>query len=126
MSDWVISSVDQATMHGWAQAMGFWANGAPVWQGDLPDASGQYFLNEVGITYATTGNMVDDGMGNHVPEIAAQPGWWARLRLNGNDPFAAGLLDIPEGVTVYPPVKYLADGVTIDPNYTQPPIGVIA
>lgn len=111
MSDWVISAADEATMHGWAQAMGFWADGAPVWQGELPDGSGDYFLNEVGTVY-TAG--------------VAQSGWWARLRLNGNDPFADGTLTIPQGITIYPPVKFLADGVTIDTTYVQPAIGVIA
>ena len=122
MSDWVISTVDQTTMRGLMQVMGYWCPShsgfdgntipeGPVFSGELPDNSGDYYLNEVGITY----------IGNTV-----QLGWWARLRLNGNDPFALGMLQIPNGVTIYPPIKLLSDGITVDPSYTQPLIGQIA
>lgn len=114
MSDFVFDSTDQPTLYALAQTMGYWDASipGPVWQGNLPDNSGQYFLNEVGIIYSANG--------------APQAGYWSRLRLNGNNPFADGALQIPTAVTVYPPFKYLADGVTIDMTYTQPSIGIIA
>lgn len=117
MTDWVFDSTDQTTLYDLAHTMGYWDidNNKPLWSGQLPDGSGDYFLNEVGLVYQAAGNTV-----------APIPGYWSRLRINGNDPFADGTLEVPTNIIIYPPVKYLADGVTPDPAYTQPPIGVIA
>jgi hypothetical protein len=116
LTDFVIDSTDAPTLQALAQAMGFWdaaANsgaGAFKTQGPIlgdPNPQASYFLNVVGT-------------------VAGQPGYWSRLRINGLNPFASGLLTVPVGLTVYPPEKFLADGVTLDPNYTQPAIGDIA
>lgn len=116
MTDFVINSTDAPTLQALAEAMGFWnaaANGgagAFITQGPVPgdpNPQASYFLNVVGA-------------------VDGQTGYWARLRINGLNPFASGLLAIPANVTIYPPVKFLADGVTPDPTYTQPAIGEIA
>ena len=112
MTDFVIDSTDAATLQALAQSMGFWdaTNAAFITQGSIPgdpNPMASYFLNVVGT-------------------VAGQPGYWSRLRINGLNPFASGLLTVPVGLTVYPPEKFLADGVTLDPNYTQPAIGDIA
>ena len=112
MADFVIQAPDATTLQALAQAMGFWdaTNSAFITQGPLPgdpNPQASYFLNVVGT-------------------VPGQTGYWARLRLNGLNPFADGLLTIPTSITIYPPVKYLADGVTPDPTYTQPAIGDIA
>jgi hypothetical protein len=112
MTDFVIDSTDAPTLQALAQSMGFWdaTNSAFITQGPVPgdpNPQASYFLNVVGA-------------------VDGQPGFWARLRINGLNPFASGLLTVPVGLTVYPPEKFLADGVTLDPNYTQPAIGDIA
>ncbi len=112
MTDFVIQAADAATLQALAQSMGFWdaKNAAVIAQGPIPgdpNPMASYFLNVVG-------------------SVPGQTGYWARLRINGDNPFASGLLAVPAGLTVYPPVQYLADGVTPDLNYTQPAIGDIA
>jgi hypothetical protein len=116
MSDFVIDSTDLPTLQAAAVAMGFWSAAASgfITQGPIPgdpNPMASYFLNIVGVVYV---------------EGVTQPGCWSRLRINGDNPFASGLIAIPGTLTVYPPVKYLSDGVTIDPSYTQPPWGMIA
>ena len=108
----MIQAPDAATLQALAEAMGFWdvTNAAFITQGPVPgdpNPQASYFLNVVGA-------------------IEGQPGYWTRLRINGLNPFASGLLAVPPNVTIYPPVKFLADGVTPDPTYTQPAIGEIA
>jgi hypothetical protein len=123
--DFVIDSTDLPTLEIAAQSLGFWTPGDPnatppdpgsfKTQGSIPgdtDPYSSYFLNIVGT--------INDSNGN------ALPGYWSRLRINGNNPFADGLLTLPTTLIVYPPVKYLADGVTIDTTYTQPSYGMIA
>ena len=112
MTDFVIDSTDAPTLQALAQGMGFWdaTNGSFITQGSVPgdpNPQASYFLNVVGA-------------------VAGQPGYWSRLRINGLNPFASGLLAVPTGVTIYLPVKFLVDGVTPDPDYTQPAIGEIA
>lgn len=128
MSDFVLSTPDQDTFYAVLQTLGYWdpVEDVPVNQGFLADGSGQYFLNEVGTVYAPTGNTIKDAFGDDVPEMVAEPGYWARLRLNGTSPYETGERAWPVEVTVYPPVQYLEDGVTPDPDYTQPAIGMIA
>jgi len=116
MTDFVLDFGTEASLDAACQELGFWnpetvqdgvsVPGSPRTTGELPGGGGAaYFLNIVG---------------------PAPTGYWARLRINGPSPFAGpDGLAIPAGVTVYPPVKYLADGVTPDPDYTQPEIGVI-
>ncbi len=117
--DFVIQSPDLATLQAAAQSMGFWdaASGAFVTQGRIPgddDPLSSYFLNVVG----------------GVPDA---PGVWARLRINGNNPFASGLLTVPATLTVYALVTpsdgsasfWSADGVTAAPAFVAN-IGVIA
>jgi len=108
MADYVIQAPDAATLQALAQSMGFWnaANGAFVTQGPLPgdpNPQASYFLNVVGA-------------------VPGQSGYWARLRINGLNPFASGALAVPPGLTIYPP--------TGDPSqpadYVQPAIGEIA
>jgi hypothetical protein len=112
LTDFVIDSTDAPTLQALAQSMGFWdaANATFITQGPIPgdpNPQASYFLNVVGV-------------------VDGQPGYWSRLRINGLNPFASGLLAVPAGVTIYPPVKFLADGVTPDPDYAQPAIGEIA
>jgi len=109
MSDFVLDfgTPDAAVLA--YQALGFWdaVNSVPITKGPLTGGQGASFFMEI---------------------FGAAPGigYGARLRLNGIDPFATGLFQIPAGVTVYPETKYLADGVTIDASYAQPPYGQIA
>jgi hypothetical protein len=68
-----------------------------------------------------------------VGEIPQASGYWARLRINGNNPFASGLLTIPPTPTVYSLVTptdgsalfWSSDGVTPAPGYVVG-AGVIA
>ena len=119
MVDFVVSAVDLPTLQDAAQALGFWdaTNNAFVAQGRIPgddDPLSSYFLNIVG----------------GIPDA---PGYWARLRLNGSNPFASGLLSIPSSLTVYSLVQHAdgsaafwtADGVTPAPIYVGG-VGVIA
>jgi hypothetical protein len=100
-------SPDIATLNAYAITLGppFWdpvAN-AIVVQGPLP-GGGEYFLN-----FALDPDM--------------PPGVWARLRINGENMFALGLLPMPPApIVVYPPTGTpgMPDG------YVQPPYGQIA
>ena len=109
MSDFVLDFGSPEAAEVAFKALGFWdsTNEAPITVGSLTGGGGaSFFLKVFGPA---------DGVG-----------YGARLRLNGVDPFVIGLLQIPPGVTVYPETKYLADGVTIDASYAQPPYGQIA
>ena len=118
MTDYVLDSGTQAALYVAAQQMGFWSAGTPgslITQGPVPgdpNPQASFFLNEKGVELDASGN--------------ALPGYWSRIRINGLDPFTSGVLTIPAGITIYPPVKYLADGVTVDTTYAQPPYAVIA
>jgi hypothetical protein len=122
LTDFVINSTDAPTLQAAAQAMGFWSTQANsgagdfIRQGHIPgdaDPLSSYFLNIVGA----------------VPGV---PGYWTRLRINGSNPFAAGLLTIPPTLTVYSLVEpadgsssfWSSDGVTPAPAVAS--IGVIA
>lgn len=54
--------------------------------------------------------------------MTAISGYWARIRVNNGRPIPA----VPPGFTLFEPVRYLADGLTPDPSYVQPPYGLIA
>lgn len=117
MVDFVISSTDPAAFQASALSLGFWSDGAIVTQGHIPgdpNPMASYFLNIVGA----------------IPDA---PGYWARLRVNGNSPFSSGLLAVPTSLTVYALVTpidgsasfWSADGVTPAPIYVGG-VGVIA
>jgi len=119
MSEFIINAADAPTLDTLAQGMGFWdsANNQIVTQGPVPgdtNPMASYFLNIVGL-------------------IPQAPGYWARLRINGLNPFASGLLAIPTGITIYSLVQptdgsaplWSVDGVTPAPDYVAG-IGVIA
>ena len=117
MVDFVINSGDLATLRSAAQSSGFWSGDAIATQGRIPgdnDPNASYFLNIVG-------------------EVADAPGVWARLRINGLNPFTSGILTIPPTLTVYSlmtptdgsPPFWTSDGVTPAPAYVAN-IGVIA
>jgi len=127
MADYLINAPDMATLNAYAATLGapFWDGQAIVPQGPLP-GGGEYFAN-FAQDMVPSGNTITDAFGNQVPEMVPLTGVWVRLRLNGENMFALGLLPMPPApIVVYPPVKYLADGVTVDTSYTQPPYGQIA
>ena len=112
MADFVIQAPDAPTLQALAQGMGFWdaTNSTFITQGPAPgdpNPQASYFLNVVGV-------------------VDGQTGYWARLRINGLNPFASGLLAVPAGITIYPEMEYEADGVTPVAGYAQPAEGVIA
>lgn len=129
MSDFLVDSTDLPTLIAAATAMGFYhAASAGVTAGFVaqgripgdPDPHASFFLNVVGQHFEPTGATTTDGMGNTVPVMAAVPGYWARLRINGLDPIARGLMTVPATLTVYKLVTPLdgsaaywsSDGVT--------------
>ena len=106
MSDFVCRADSQTIMQAAYAALGFWdaANSCPIINGPLPGGVGaSYFINEVGVVFEPTGATMADGFGNTVPVMAAIPGYWVRIRINGEDPFTSGSLTIPSTITVYPP-----------------------
>ena len=129
MADFVISAPDAATFAAAAAAMGFAdAQGNVITQGRIPgdtDSLASYFINIVGTVEQPTGATTTDANGNAVPVMAAVPGCWARLRINGDNPFARGLIAIPASLTVYSLVAlpdgsapfWSSDGVTKAPDY---------
>ena len=133
--DFVTCSADLTALQTDAQRLGFWNpaanNGAGdfITQGRIPgdsDPYASYFLNIVGVVNQPTGATTVDGMGNTVPVIAPIPGYWARLRINGDNPFRPGGFPIPPTLTVYAlvtptdgtPAFWSADGgATHAPSY---------
>jgi hypothetical protein len=137
MADYVLKLDTLAKVQTTCTALGIWkpavaASGdqpaqpaAPIQTGVLTKKHENYFFNYVGVVYEPTGATTTDAMGNDVPTMAAIPGYWVRVRYNGTVP-AALLANPPTGITIYPPLKYLADGITPDPDYVQPGYGQIA
>lgn len=128
MTDYVLKSPDEASFMQAAYALGYATADKDgkltlVPTGVTQDG-GNYFINMVGTVYEPTGATVKGGIDGQtdVPVMAAIPGHWSRIRVNNGRPIPA----VPPGFTLYPPVKYLADGVTPDPDYVQPPYGQIA
>jgi hypothetical protein len=125
-ADYVLKSPDRASFMQAAYGLGYATadkdgNLTLVPTGISADG-GNYFINEVGVVYEPAGATTTDAMGNKVPTMAPIPGYWVRIRVNNGRP----LPDVPQGFELFPPVRYLADGVTIDPDYVQPPYGFIA
>ena len=138
MADFILCAPNEAALVAAAVAMGFAdALGNIITQGRIPgdsDPHASYFLNVVGEVEQPTGETTTDAQGNSVPVMAVVPGWWARIRVNGLNPFASGLIAIPPSLTVYAlvtlpdgsPTYWSADGgVTPAPDYVAG-IGVIA
>jgi hypothetical protein len=109
-----------------AQVTGFAANGQMLTSGP------GWFLNYVGVQYAPTGQMVACE-GGECPEMAARPGVWARLRLDGPSSNFFNFLTTVQahGVTAYRQIAdpgqagalcWSSDGVTC---YSDQSIGLI-
>ena len=131
MADFLIDSTDLPTLQAAAQQMGFW-NPAPapgdfIRQGPIPgdpNPMASFFLNVVGVHYEPTGATTTDGNGNTVPVMGAVAGYWTRIRINGADPFKAGLIAVPATLTIYslfPPTDGSAPYWTKDGGVTQAP-----
>lgn len=126
MTDFVLSTASDADFRAAAAQLGFVdERGEIVGQGPLPDGSGTYFLTEPEVLMIPTGRMIESPMGGQVAEMVSDGKVYRGLRINGNNPFSAGL-PIPSQLTVYPMVKYMPDGVTPDPDYAPPNVGRIA
>lgn len=125
MTDYVLKSPDAASFLQAASALGYAtadkAGTLTLIPTGVTQDGGNYFINVVGVVYAPTGATVDGPMGKE-PVMAVVPGHWSRIRVNNGRP----LPNVPPGFELFPPVKYLADGVTPDPAYVQPPYGMIA
>ena len=116
MADFLIDSTDLPTLQAAAQQMGFW-NPAPapgdfIRQGMIPgdpNPMASFFLNIVGI---------------HSEAASPVAGYWARIRINGADPFKSGLIAIPPSLTVYSlfsPLDGSASYWSKDAGVTQAP-----
>lgn len=126
MTDFVLSAASDADFLAAAAKLGFVGpDGQIACQGPLPDGSGDYFMTEPQSLLVPTGRMIESKMGGQVAEMASDGKVYRGLRINGNNPFASGM-PIPSQLTVYPMVRYLADGVTPDPDYAPPNVGRIA
>ena len=126
MTDFVLSAETDADFATAAAQLGFVdQHGEIVVQGPLPDGSGTYLLTDPQLLMVPTGRMVESPMDEQVAEMASDGKVYRGLRINGNNPFASGM-PIPAQLTVYPTIKYLADGVTPDPDYAPPNVGRIA
>lgn len=100
LGQWQEASVDHA---------GNAVPAGPILSGELEGRHASWFMNIIGA-------------------VPGQTGLWLRLRWNGPIPpavRAAVIGAVVDGVTIYPPRKFLPDGVTDDPAYTQPEIGVL-
>jgi hypothetical protein len=124
--DYVLKSPDAASFMQAAYALGYATADAKGNLTLIPTGvtsdNGNYFVNPVGTVSEPTGATTVDAMGNTVPTMVPIPGYWVRIRVNNGRP----LPDVPQGFELYEPVRYLADGVTVDPDYVQPPYGTIA
>ncbi len=120
MMEIVFSAADAATLLAEAVRLGYTAkdflgNDHILTTGPVT-GGGTYFLNVVGVVWQPTGGTISGRFGT-VPEMAALPGVWGRLRVNG-DPshlpqFSAAIMQYyltPEGF-------WSVDGVTPAPDY---------
>ncbi len=124
--DYVLKSPDEASFLQAAYVLGYArvddeTQTAQVISTGISQDGGNYFINVVGTVSEPTGNMIEGPMGPY-PERGAIPGYWVRIRVNNGGELPA----LPIGFELFPPMKYLEDGVTPDPAYTQPPYGCIA
>lgn len=127
-----IANATAATFVSVAQANGIHIGGKLIQNGYL--TKGGWFLNYVGKVYQPTGATTTDPFGNTVPVMAALPGVWIRLRINGPTPawvtnFGADLK--AAGGTVYTlrninnAFVWSDDGTTAAPDYVGT-VGLIA
>jgi hypothetical protein len=125
MADYVLKSPSEEAFMQAAYALGYCTADEDGKLSLIPTGvtsdAGNYFVNIVGSVYEPTGETTEGPMG---PQrvMAAIPGYWVRIRVNNGGEIPA----VPEGFTLYPPVKYLEDRQTVDPDYVQPPYGMIA
>lgn len=132
MTDYVYHVDTVATLEEIAQAMGFAGeDGRAIYAGPVA-GGGSYFMTEPQTVYLPTGNTIPGPIGD-VPEMAAEPGFWGRLRINGASDFIDGLravvaaqgalLDIyeyhpgPDRET--PGIGWSVDGVTPAPEWVS-------
>lgn len=123
MADFRVSYAKEADLLAYAKTIG-WVDekGRIVAIGELPDASGGFFLTGAFRRPVPTGRTIKDAFGNDTAEMTDDGLNWRTLRINGNNPFAGDSpLPLPtNGVTVWPPVM---EG---NPDYVQPVVAVIA
>lgn len=139
MTEILINYPSKAALVQLATALGYYdpAGKAITAQGAIA-TGGSYFFNNVGAVYQPTGNTVPSPMGGEMPEMAPLPGFWARLRHNGDKAILDGHMS-PQimaqaaalGVTIYKRATindqsvWTADGRTSAPDYIDT-IGCIA
>ena len=139
MTEIIINYPNKAALVQLATALGYYdpVGKAITTQGAIA-TGGSYFFNNVGVVYQPTGNMVPSPMGGQMPEMAPLPGFWARLRHNGDQAILDGHMS-PQimaqaaalGVTIYKRATindqsvWTADGRTSAPDYIDT-IGCIA
>jgi hypothetical protein len=139
MTEIIINYPNKAALVRLATALGYYdpVGKAITTQGAIA-TGGSYFFNNVGVVYQPTGNMVPSPMGGQMPEMSPLPGFWARLRHNGDQAILDGHMS-PQimaqaaalGVTIYKRATingqsvWTADGTTAGPAYLDT-IGVIA
>lgn len=138
MIEEIYNAPDYEVLRADAERLGFVDKDGNILVNGPTSDGGGYFLNMVGTVYTPTGELVEDEMGNMVPEMEAQPGVWGRLRVNGE---GANLPEWSPDIIIYkwhpelgPEVKdsitkhagaWSKDGVTVAPDWVGN-IGVIA
>lgn len=123
MTDFVLSADSDDDFLKAAEQLGFFRDGEIVLQGDLPDGSGQYMLTGPESLTVPTGRKIEAPGGIELDEMVSDGKIYRGLRINGNNPFAAGM-PIPAQLTVWPLVRYKEDG-SVDETYSAPPVGRI-
>ncbi len=142
MTDFILDLGSQANAMAAFQALGFWRPAtstdpaAPILEGLLGDNATRFFMVIDGVVQQPTGQTTTDPTtGQQIPVMAPVPGYWARLRILGTNPFTTGAMAPPAGVTIYahvdvgtptaPNVIWTSDGTTVAPAYVSN-IGTIA
>ena len=123
MTDFVLSAATEADFLVALEQVGVVHEGEIVLQGDLPDGSGQYMLTGPESLMVATGQKILGASGVELDEMVSDGKIYRGLRINGNNPFAAGM-PIPAQLTVWPLVRYNEDG-SVDETYSAPPVGRI-
>lgn len=113
-----------AAATGQTDARGHPLTGSPLANG------GSWFYNAVGTVYQPTGATTASPLGVIIPVLAALPGVWVRLRVNGDAPDLPSMIAVwkANGITVYQhdaTLGWTSDGATVAPDYIDS-IGVIA
>jgi hypothetical protein len=116
--DVVFNAPDMATLQADAARLGFVDDQGNIIVNGPAAGGGGYFLNIVGTIYQPTGDTTTDLYGNPVPVMAAEPGIWGRLRLNGD---SADMPSFSSSITqyIYSPAVggWTSDGVTLAPSW---------